>query len=135
MGKGRVQYGALPWRMIDGELRILLITTRRTGRWMIPKGWPMKDRPPHLAAAQEAWEEGGVRGQVGAAPVGAFHYEKVKGAETRRLRVDVFPLAVAEEASSWPEAHERQRRWYGRAEAAEAVQEPELKTLLAAFQP
>ncbi|MGE5565043.1 MAG: NUDIX hydrolase [Parcubacteria group bacterium] len=134
MGKGSVQYGALPWRIADGELQVLLITTRRTRRWMIPKGWPMDDRAPHEAAAQEAWEEAGLRGAVGAEPVGAFHYDKVrKSGEVKRLRVDVFPLAVTHEALSWPEAHERERRWFPQSAAADAVREPELKALLAGF--
>jgi len=136
MGKGRVQYGALPWRMDGGALRILLITTRTTRRWIIPKGWPMEDRAPHEAAAQEAWEEAGVRGQAGEASVGAFHYDKIKkSGAAKAVRVDVFALAVNEELPDWPEAHERQRRWFSPAEAADAVVEPELSALIAGWSP
>jgi len=134
--KGVLQCAALPWRMVDGEPRVLLITTRRTHRWIVPKGWPEPDRPLHEQAAFEAWEEAGVRGDVSVHPIGGFGYDKVrKNGKIRPLYVRVFPLAVTEEVADWPEAHERQRRWFARAEAAEAVQEPELKTLLAAFQP
>jgi 8-oxo-dGTP pyrophosphatase MutT (NUDIX family) len=136
MGKGRVQYGALPWRMEGGALCVLLITTRTTRRWIIPKGWPMEDRPPHEAAAQEAWEEAGVRGQVGAATVGAFHYDKIrKSGQAKHVRVDVFPLAVTEELADWPEAHERQRRWFSPQEAADAVREPQLADLIRGWAP
>ena len=139
MGKGAVQYGALPWRRTDGGLEILLITTRRTRRWMIPKGWPIGGLAPNEAAAQEAWEEAGVHGEAGEQAVGAFEYDKVgkvgKDGELRRLRVDVFALAVHEEAADWPEAAERERRWFGQAEAAAVVREAELAALLKDFRP
>jgi 8-oxo-dGTP pyrophosphatase MutT (NUDIX family) len=134
--KGVLQCGALPWRMEDGEPRVLLVTTRRTHRWIVPKGWPEPDRPLHEQAALEAWEEAGVRGDISTHPLGGFGYDKVrKNGKIRPLFVRLFALAVTEEVADWPEAHERQRRWFDRAEAADAVQEPELKALLAAFQP
>jgi 8-oxo-dGTP pyrophosphatase MutT (NUDIX family) len=134
--KGRVQCAALPWRMVDGEPQVLLVTTKHTRRWIIPKGWPEPDRPIHEQAAEEAWEEAGVRGEVSPREVGAFDYDKVrKNGEVRPLHVRVFPLAVTQIADDWPEASRRERRWFPRAEAAQAVQEPELKTLLAAFRP
>jgi len=134
--KGVLQCAALPFRVVDGEPQVLLITTKRTHRWIIPKGWPEPDRPIHEQAAAEAWEEAGVRGDVSAHSVGAFGYDKVrKNGKVRPLYVRVFPLAVTEVANDWPEADLRERRWFATAEAAEAVQEPELKSLLAAFQP
>ncbi|HEX5777093.1 MAG TPA: NUDIX hydrolase [Caulobacteraceae bacterium] len=133
MGKGSVQYAALPWRMTDGGLEILLITSS-SGRWIIPKGWPMDGKAPHEAAAQEAWEEAGVRGEAGAQAMGAFHTDKVrKDGRVKRLEVQVFPLAVTEEAERWPEAEVRQRRWAPPAEAARLAGEPELAALLAGF--
>ena len=134
MGEGRVQYGALPWRRGEGGIEILLITTRTTRRWIIPKGWPMDGKAPHEAAAQEAWEEAGVRGETGAEAVGAFHYDKARtDGSAKRIRVDVFPLAVTDEAAAWPEAAQRERRWFGQTEAAAIASEPELGPLLAAF--
>jgi len=134
MGKGAVQYGALPWRMDGGSLRVLLITTRTTRRWIIPKGWPMEGKQPHEAAAQEAWEEAGVRGDIGANPIGAFHYAKLKSSgKVKRLRVDVFPLSVTEELADWPEAQERERRWFSVEDAADIAGEPELAELLRNF--
>ena len=135
MGKGSVQYAALPWRMTDGGLEILLITSS-SGRWIIPKGWPMDGKAPHEAAAQEAWEEAGVRGEAGLEAVGVVHTDKVgKDGRVKRLEVRVFPLAVTEEAERWPEADVRQRRWVSQAEAAELVGEPELAALLARWSP
>ena len=135
MGKGSVQYAALPWRMKDGALEILLITSS-SGRWIIPKGWPMDGKAPHEAAAQEAWEEAGVRGEAGPQAVGSFHTDKVKkDGRVKRLEVEVFPLAVTEESERWPEADVRRRRWFAQAEAAGQAGEPELSTLLAGFEP
>lgn len=134
MGKGRVQYGALPWRRGAEGIEILLITTRATRRWIIPKGWPMDGKLPHEAAAQEAWEEAGVRGEVGAQVLGAFEYDKLKNdGRVKRIRVDVFPLQVAEEAAAWPEATQRERRWFKQPDAATVAGEPELARILADF--
>lgn len=135
MGKGLVQYAALPWRMTDGGLEVLLITSS-SGRWIIPKGWPMDGKAPHEAAAQEAWEEAGVRGEAGPEAVGVFHTDKVsKGGRVKRLEVRVFPLEVTQVAERWPEAEVRERRWVSRAGAAGLVGEPELAELLAGFAP
>ncbi len=136
MANELVQYGALPWRRREGGVEIMLITTRTTGRWMAPKGSQMADRTAWEAAAQEAYEEAGIRGQITKTPIGHFHYDKKrKSGEIVRLRVDVFGLEVLVELESWPEVHERQRRWFPQAEAALAVVEPELAALISAFAP
>jgi 8-oxo-dGTP pyrophosphatase MutT (NUDIX family) len=72
-----VQYGALPYRFTPhAALEILLVTTRQTRRWIIPKGWPIKGLRPAKSAAREAFEEAGVRGKISAKPLGLFTYEK-----------------------------------------------------------
>ena len=135
MGKGSIQYAALPWRVRDGAVEVLLITSSN-GRWIIPKGWPMEGKAPHEAAAQEAWEEAGVRGEVSPRSVGVFHFDKAKkSGAVKHLEAQVFPLAVAEEAVDWPEAGRRERRWLDQVEAAAAVPYAELSALLAAFSP
>ena len=68
----RVQYAALPWRRNNSETEVMLVTSRGTGRWIIPKGWPMKRKAPHVAAAREALEEAGVVGQIGKDSIGSF---------------------------------------------------------------
>ena len=61
----KLQTGALPWRRAKGDqLEILLVTGRLSGRWIVPKGWPMRGKTMAKAAAQEAYEEAGVRGKV-----------------------------------------------------------------------
>ena len=130
----RQQYAALPWRKGKEGLEILLITSRETRRWVIPKGWPMITLAAHNAAAQEAWEEAGVRGEVAATSIGAFRYHKrMKSGPPQRCRVDVYPLAVAVEEKDWPEKRQRQRRWIPALEAARMVEEPGLRVLIETF--
>ena len=126
-----LQYAALPWRDGEGGREILLITSRETRRWVIPKGWPMKRRTPPEAAAREAFEEAGVRGEVSADPAGAYTYLKsFKQVLVFRCEVQVFPLEVTAELDDWPERADRTRRWFPAEEAAAAVQEPELQALI-----
>lgn len=131
----RTQYAALPWRRTDqGGLEILLVTSRETRRWVIPKGWPMKDKSPSDCAAQEAFEEAGVVGAPGRKSLGAYHYDKrLRSGRLQHVRVKVYPLEVSDQRDAWPEMTQRERRWTAPAEAAAAVDEPELKALLAKF--
>jgi len=131
------QYGTIAWKKdSEGRPLVLLITSRDTGRWVVPRGNPIPGLPPHLSAAQEAYEEAGVRGPVTSEPAGDYGYRKARGSGRGvRARVFLFALAVEEELAEWPEAGERTRRWFSPAEAAEAVLEPELKALLAGFTP
>lgn len=135
--RGTVQYGALPYAVDDdGELRILLVTSRATRRWIIPKGWPMKLRRPHKAAAQEAFEEAGVVGRPFKEPIGAYQYDKLTDdGVSIRCTVTVFPLRVRRLDKQWPEADQRERRWFAQAEAARLVDEPELRVLLRDYRP
>ena len=131
--KARIQYGVLPWRR-DTELQILLVTSRDTGRWVIPKGWPMKGRKPHEAAAREAIEEAGVNGKIAKRPIGAYAYVKfLADSADIPCVVDVFPLQVERQRKRWPEQHQRTTRWFTADEASDAVQEPELQALIRAF--
>jgi 8-oxo-dGTP pyrophosphatase MutT (NUDIX family) len=126
-----LQYAVLPWREGEGGREILLVTSRETGRWVLPKGWPMKKRPPWEAAAREGFEEAGVRGEVGREPIGAFTYLKAfTDSLAFRCEVQVFSLHVSEELDDWPERPERTRRWFTPEAAAGLVQEPELQALI-----
>ncbi len=128
-----LQYAALPYRLAE-ETEILLVTSRETQRWVIPKGWPMKGKKPHAAAAREALEEAGVSGRIGKAPIGAYRYVKrLKNGAPLVCDVDVFALEVARQRKRWPEQHQRTAHWFTVAEAAEAVHEPELQALIERF--
>jgi 8-oxo-dGTP pyrophosphatase MutT (NUDIX family) len=130
-----VQYAALPWRLRNGELQILLVTSRRTRRWILPKGWPMDGLKPTEVAAREAEEEAGVTGKVDRTAVGRYRYMKMlrDGVELP-CRVEVFALEVVEERPDWDEMDARARRWCSVAEAAGAMVEPELKHVVRHFE-
>lgn len=126
------QYAALCWRMHRGKVEVLLITSRDTGRWVIPKGWPMEKLSPAQAALQEAWEEAGVRGAIAETSIGSFNYTKVLSPKRSvQCAVQVFALRVSELADKFPERKERRRKWFSAEKAAGKVMEPELRHLLA----
>ncbi len=129
----RAQYGALPWRRSQG-LEIMLVSTRGTRRWILPKGWPMKGRKPHAAAAREALEEAGIVGKVGKEPIGVYRYiKRGKNGATLPCEVTIFPLEVATERKNWLEKKERIRRWFSVPDAAQAVQESGLSEIIREF--
>lgn len=133
----RSQFAALPWRRdAAGEVEVLLITSRETRRWVIPKGWPIKGKKSGPSAAQEAFEEAGVRGKVAKRPAGSYAYDKrLKNGRLQHVRVAVFALQVESEAEVYLEAGQREKLWLPPAEAATQVDEPELMVLLATFKP
>ena len=131
----RAQFAALPWRRNDaGEVEVLLITSRETRRWVIPKGWPIKGKSSAKSAAREAFEEAGVTGKITKRPQGAYAYDKrLKNGRLQHVRVAVFALQVETEADAYPEAGQREKAWVSPTEAARLVDEPELMVLLATF--
>jgi 8-oxo-dGTP pyrophosphatase MutT (NUDIX family) len=132
-----LQVGALCWRRAgSGALKVLLITSRDTGRWVIPKGWPMRRRTEPEAAAREAYEEAGVRGVVGPRGIGLFAYAKGLG-KGRKLVcvVRVYALEVREMLRKYPETGQRRIKWFPLDKAARRVGEPDLATLIRDFDP
>jgi 8-oxo-dGTP pyrophosphatase MutT (NUDIX family) len=128
------QVAALPLRWAEnGAIEILLVTSRSTGRWIIPKGWPSKRHKDHKAAAREAKEEAGVKGKIGRRSIGRFRYVKSEMGDRNPIDVTVFLLPVRKECKNWPERDQRQRAWFALASAAEKVQEPELSFLIGAL--
>ncbi|BCM82941.1 hypothetical protein mvi_14020 [Methylobacterium indicum] len=133
-GEPRRQVGVLPLRTrADGELQVMLITSRETRRWVVPKGWPMKGLKNYEAAAREAYEEAGLIGRVGRRALGSYFYQKrLKSRDTVLCQVQVFRLEVRKQLKTWPEQHERECRWFSVPEAAEAVTEAGLAALIRA---
>jgi 8-oxo-dGTP pyrophosphatase MutT (NUDIX family) len=132
----RMQYAALPYRFtLPGGLEILLVTTRRSKRWIIPKGWPIKGLAPSKSAAREAFEEAGVRGKIGTKSVGVFSYDKLldEHAIPVNCEVKVFPLLVKRQSEVWPEMEQRLFQWFEPSEAVSLIREPQLKKLVAKF--
>ena len=131
------QYGVLAYDVAeDGEPRFLLITSRKTKRWIIPRGNPIPGLSPAQSAAQEAYEEAGVTGVVSPEEIGAYRYNKQRRPGSSVLaNVHVFALRTTIQSDRWPERHERDWKWFTRQEAADAVEEPGLKEILMSFTP
>ncbi|MEZ5779092.1 MAG: NUDIX hydrolase [Paracoccaceae bacterium] len=129
------QYAALCYRKSSKNgVEILLVTSRDTGRWVLPKGWPMKGRTGPESALGEAYEEAGVEGRISDRPIGLYSYDK--GMDDGMLQpcvVTVYPVEVQKLRRKFPERAERKRRWFLPAKAARKVDEPELRELLSAF--
>ncbi|MBL6455997.1 NUDIX hydrolase [Belnapia sp. T6] len=124
------QCAALPYRQNGRETEVLLVTSRETRRWVLPKGWTEACGAARQAA-REAFEEAGIRGRIDPEPIGAYAYPKrLRDGATVTCQVEVFPLAVEEMLEDWPERAERERRWFSLPQAAAAVEEGELGTLM-----
>lgn len=133
----RQQYSALCYRTKKktGELEVLLMTSRDTGRWVIPKGWPMAGKQAREVAAQEAFEEAGIRGTVEAEMLGTYSYPKVlRDGVTVTCKVQVYALNVSDTVKNFKEKGERVIEWVSCEVAAERVHEPDLRNLFLAFE-
>jgi 8-oxo-dGTP pyrophosphatase MutT (NUDIX family) len=135
--KSRRQVAALPYRFDrHGDVEVLLITSRETRRWVVPKGWPMPGRKPHRAAEREAYEEAGLKGRISKNAVGTYEYGKrLDNGMVVPCEVSVFPLHVTEHRNRWPEQGQRELCWCKPQEAADRVQEDSLRRLLCEFAP
>jgi 8-oxo-dGTP pyrophosphatase MutT (NUDIX family) len=130
----RLRYAALPYRMAeDGTVEILLVTTRKVGRWIVPQGKPERRRDAPETAAREAWEEAGLKGEIARWPIGAYGYAKPSAGGRRRIIVQVFPLAVTVQAPGWKEQHERRSSWLPAQVAARRVAYAGLAQLIRVF--
>jgi 8-oxo-dGTP pyrophosphatase MutT (NUDIX family) len=132
MGKMLTQAGAIPYRIADGKLEVLLVTSRDTGRWVIPKGHVDDGMTPQTAACQEAWEEAGVTGEITTKlPLGFVPYhKKLKDGSLCPASIAVYPLLVDKQKNKWQEKSERTRTWFSAKEAAKLVDEPAMSALI-----
>jgi 8-oxo-dGTP pyrophosphatase MutT (NUDIX family) len=129
--KPRTQLAAMPWRRSSGQLEVLMVTSRVSRHWLIPKGWPMKGKPDKEAAAIEAFEEAGVKGRMSASPIGSYRYDKLlPDGGSIPCQVKVYGLEVISELDTWPEERSRERRWTSLAAAAADAYEPGLSAFL-----
>jgi 8-oxo-dGTP pyrophosphatase MutT (NUDIX family) len=129
-----VQFGVLPWRRTPDGVQVLLVTTRNTRRWIVPKGWPETGRTPQECAAQEGYEEAGVKGAVTGESIGAFsHRKQLKSGQMVTCRIRVYSMEVSDVADDWPEKSARETKWCLVAEALTLVDDPGLRRLIAKF--
>lgn len=132
----RSQFSALCYRIVRDKPQILLVTSRKTGRWIVPKGWPMDGLTPAQCAAQEAWEEGGVIGKAQDRCLGLYSYNKVLEPYGGLPCVAmIYPVRVKSLAQDFPEKKQRRRKWFSPKKAASRVSEPELARILRDFDP
>lgn len=129
-----LQVGALPLRKSRGGFEVLLISSRETGRWVIPKGWPSKRLSDPNAAAREAKQEAGVTGKISGVPIGSYRYRKKTAEDIRVLTVTCYILWVKKERKRWREQDQRTRVWFSQDDAVKKVREPGLKALIASLQ-
>jgi 8-oxo-dGTP pyrophosphatase MutT (NUDIX family) len=129
-----IQYAALPWRLAGRQVQVLLITSRGTQRWVIPKGWPIRGLKPQDAAAIEASEEAGIVGEVEEIPIGSYAYVKqLTPKRAADVQVIVFAFRVSYQAPDWKERGERRFAWWPHQKAAQLVAEPGLRRLILDF--
>ena len=131
----RIQAAALCLRAVNSEKtrdsEVLLVRSLDSGRWIIPKGWPIKGESLSRTAAIEAWEEAGVTGPVTPDAVGTFRYDKRRGTGLEEpCEAHVFLLSVEVVAEDYPEAGRRIRRWFSPEKAVEKVGDGELAALI-----
>jgi len=129
------QISALCFRMAGGKAEVLLVTSRGSGRWILPKGHPMDGCSPAETAEAEAWEEAGVSGKVFDRSLGSFDYIKDLGEADIPCRIHVFPLKVKKMVDAFPEEGQRRRKWFSLQKAAAKVEEAELQKILRSFDP
>ena len=129
-----LQCAALCYRHHRGQAQVLLVTSRDTGRWLLPKGWPIAGLDPWQTAAREAWEEAGVKGETLVQCLGHYSYLKTFADRAGQpCIVAVYALRVVSIAARFREHQQRRRKWFALEKAAALVQEPQLQQLIADF--
>ncbi len=131
----RTQFAALCYRVVLDQTQVCLVTSRGTGRWILPKGWPMHKQTPAEAAATEAWEEAGLTGEAIDRCLGVYSYIKPLDRTRTPVIALVYPVQVTAVHTDWPEQHQRRRKWFTLDKAARKVDEPELRQIVATFDP
>ncbi|MBI1418979.1 MAG: NUDIX domain-containing protein [Limimaricola sp.] len=131
----RTQFAALCFRVVADSAQICLVTSRGTGRWVLPKGWPMHKQTPAEAAATEAWEEAGLTGDAIDLCLGVYSYIKPRDRSRTPVIALVYPVHVTAVHTEWPEQHQRKRKWFPIDQAAARLAEPELRQIVATFDP
>lgn len=127
------QSAVLAYSFEGSTPKVLLITSRGRGRWVLPKGRIEEGQTPKQAALMEAYEEAGIRGEIAGSKIGTYSYSKFDQSNGNAYRVRVYPMTVSDLSDDWPEKAERDRIWMDFPSAANAVEEPELRALLSDF--
>lgn len=131
----RTQFAVLPYRVAKKGPRVCLVSSRGSGRWIVPKGWPMSEATPIEAAAAEAWEEAGLEGPIHPQPVGVFSYRKMLEDNAFPVLAVVYAMKVVVTHKTYPEVHQRSRKWVSPKKASGLLSDPELARIVRDFDP
>jgi predicted NUDIX family NTP pyrophosphohydrolase len=123
------QSGAIPYTIVQGQTVFLIITSRRTGRWIFPKGAPIEGKEPWEVATHEAFEEAGIEGEIDTRPIGTYRTMKTLAIRRAVVEVEMYPLRLTRQHDEWPEMHNRHRHWVILPEAKRLLSEPRLAEL------
>lgn len=126
--EGQRQSGALPYSVVDGRVVFLLITSRRNGRWIFPKGDIEPGMTPWESAAIEALEEAGVTGEMAQQPVGSYR-ASASADGSSLVDVDLYPMRVETQLETWKEMHQRLRHWAVLSEARRLLNDRALSSV------
>jgi 8-oxo-dGTP pyrophosphatase MutT (NUDIX family) len=129
--QGVRQSGAIPYTVVQGQAVFLIVTSRRTGRWIFPKGAPIEGMTPWEVAAFEAMEEAGIEGEIESDPIGSYRTIKTVGIRRTVIEVDMYPMRLVRQLDQWPEMRQRHRHWAILPEAKRLLSEPRLAELAA----
>ena len=132
-GERFCQYAAICYRRAKRSegYEVLVVSARHSGRWVVPRGWPMEGKAPHQVAEREALEEAGVKGKAHKKPIGRYTYAKqIEDGRIVPCIVEVFSVKIAKVVKNFKEHGQRERRWVSFAEAQNLVEEPELRGLI-----
>lgn len=124
------QAGAIPYTIVDGRAVFLLITSRRSGRWIFPKGAPIEGHQPWQVAAREAYEEAGIEGEIEPVSIGSYRTLK-RTIPPAFIDVDMYALRMVRQLDDWPERGKRHRHWVILPEAKRLLSDPKLAVLAA----
>ncbi|BAY10541.1 NUDIX hydrolase [Calothrix sp. NIES-2098] len=123
------QSGVIPYRIQDGKIEVLLITSRDRQNWVIPKGDIPNGMSPPDSAAKEAWEEAGIIGQINTREIGTYRYRK----QGKNYRVKMYLLPVEQLSEDYPEAGHRERQWLDVPNAIGLIKVTSLKRIFKVF--
>ena len=128
-----VQYAALGYVEAVGGRRFLCVTSRRTGRWVFPKGSADRGEKPWRTAAREAYEEAGVSGTPDETPIGKYQTLRIRGDASLQVDVELYALHIDRIHAAWREKNQRQRQFLTLPEAQAILSQPDMAALCAAL--
>lgn len=120
------QSAIIPYKMRNGHIEILIVTTRSSRKWTIPKGLIEDNLTPAESAVQEGYEEAGIKGIINPQTIGEYQYQKWEGI----CRVKVYPFEIQEILDDWPESYFRKRKWICLDEVINYISVTELQKII-----